>query len=456
MALIGATSIERIINFLRSKGLNDFGIAGVLGNLFAESGLNPRNLQNTYEKKFGMTDQQYTDAVDNGTYANFVHDKAGYGLCQWTYWSRKQNLLNFAKTRKVSIGDEEMQLEFFYKELSTSYPAVLSVLKTATSVLEASNVMLLNYERPADQSKTVQNKRFNYSQNYFNNFLILDDKNGDDTLTAVNKLIETARKEKGYLEKASNSQLDSKTANPGKNNWTKYARDLDKIGNIYNGKKNGYSWCDIFVDWCFIVTFGVDLAMKLLCQSYNGLGAGCTYSAQYYINKGQFYKTPHVGDQIFFTNNGGKTSCHTGIVIGVDNKKVYTIEGNTSSSTGVVDNGGSVQEKSYSLSYSCIYGYGRPDWSLIESVNEQGGNDMDKAQFKKLWFEIWQEMRKDLQDNDAGAYSKDARAWAINNGIIQGNGTDAKGNPNYMWEDILSRQQMVTILYRFAQLMGKV
>ena len=65
MALIGATIIERIINFLRSKGLNDFGIAGVLGNLFAESGLNSRNLQNTYEKKFGMTDQQYTDAVDN-------------------------------------------------------------------------------------------------------------------------------------------------------------------------------------------------------------------------------------------------------------------------------------------------------------------------------------------------------------------------------------------------------
>jgi len=62
MALIGATIIERIINFLRSKGLNDFGIAGVLGNIFAESCLNPKNLQNTFEKKFGMTDQQYTDA----------------------------------------------------------------------------------------------------------------------------------------------------------------------------------------------------------------------------------------------------------------------------------------------------------------------------------------------------------------------------------------------------------
>ena len=68
MALIGTTVIERIINFLRSKGLNDFGIAGVLGNMFAESGLNPRNLQNTYEKKLGMTDEQYTNAVDNADY----------------------------------------------------------------------------------------------------------------------------------------------------------------------------------------------------------------------------------------------------------------------------------------------------------------------------------------------------------------------------------------------------
>ena len=85
MALIGTTVIERIINFLRSKGLNDFGIAGVLGNMFAESGLNPRNLQNTYEKKLGMTDEQYTNAVDNGTYTNFVYDKAGYGFFQLTY-----------------------------------------------------------------------------------------------------------------------------------------------------------------------------------------------------------------------------------------------------------------------------------------------------------------------------------------------------------------------------------
>lgn len=68
---------------------NPYGVAGLMGNLYAESGLNPQNLQNTYEKKFGMTDNEYTQKVDKGTYNNFVKDSAGYGLAQWTYWSRK-------------------------------------------------------------------------------------------------------------------------------------------------------------------------------------------------------------------------------------------------------------------------------------------------------------------------------------------------------------------------------
>ena len=68
----------------------------------------------------------------------------------------------------------------------------------------------------------------------------------------VENLIKIAKDEVGYLEKASNSNLDSKTANAGGNNYTKYARDLDNISGFYNGKKQGYPWCDCFVDWCFV------------------------------------------------------------------------------------------------------------------------------------------------------------------------------------------------------------
>ena len=105
MALTGKTNEEKIWNFLASKGLNAFGVAGLMGNLYAESALNPQNLQNTYEKKLGLSDAEYTAAVDSGSYTGFVRDSAGYGLAQWTYWSRKEALLAYAKAAKASIGD---------------------------------------------------------------------------------------------------------------------------------------------------------------------------------------------------------------------------------------------------------------------------------------------------------------------------------------------------------------
>lgn len=158
-----------IWQYLQSRLNNPYGTAGLMGNLYAESALNPQNLQNSFEKSLGYTDQEYTKVVDNGTYNNFVNDKAGYGLAQWTYWSRKQNLYNFAKANNKSIGDLDMQLEFLWKELQ-EYKAVFETLKKATSVREASDCVLTKFERPADQSETVQKKRASYGQTYFDKF----------------------------------------------------------------------------------------------------------------------------------------------------------------------------------------------------------------------------------------------------------------------------------------------
>lgn len=170
MALQGNSNEEKIWNYLKSKGLNNFGVAGLMGNLQAESGLNPKNLQNNGNTKLGMTDDQFTAAYDKGEYTNFVRDSYGYGLAQWTYWSRKQNLADFAKSKSKSIGDLEMQLDFLYKELSEGYKSVLKVLQNATSVLQASNAVLLDFERPANQSTSVQNKRAEYGQKYYDKF----------------------------------------------------------------------------------------------------------------------------------------------------------------------------------------------------------------------------------------------------------------------------------------------
>ncbi|MCL1964727.1 MAG: phage tail tip lysozyme [Firmicutes bacterium] len=164
------TSNDEVIwNFLMGKGLNAYAAAGIMGNLYAESGLKPTNLQNSYEKSLGFTDESYTAAVDSGSYTNFVRDSAGYGLAQWTYYTRKQALLDFAKSAGASIGDLKMQLDFLWKELQ-GYIALMNILKTATSVKQASDAVLTDFERPADQSDTAKTKRAGYGQGYYDKF----------------------------------------------------------------------------------------------------------------------------------------------------------------------------------------------------------------------------------------------------------------------------------------------
>lgn len=167
--LTGSTNEQKIWNYLKATGLNDCGVAGLMGNLYAESGLKPNNLQNTFEKKLGYTDDAYTAAVDNGSYTNFERDSAGYGLAQWTYWSRKAGLLSYAKSQGKSIADLEMQLEYLVKELQ-GYSGVLNVLKTGTSVREASDEVLTKFERPVDQSENVKVKRAGYGQTYYDKY----------------------------------------------------------------------------------------------------------------------------------------------------------------------------------------------------------------------------------------------------------------------------------------------
>ena len=165
------TTEERIWNFLYREFKNAYGVAGLMGNLYAESGLRSNNLQNSYAKKLtgkeeDEADKWYTTNVDNGTYTNFIHDSAGYGLAQWTYHSRKKNLLEFANARGSSIGDLDMQLEFLCKELK-NYKSVYKNVVNATSIKQASDSVLHDFEAPADQSEAVENRRCSYGQNIY-------------------------------------------------------------------------------------------------------------------------------------------------------------------------------------------------------------------------------------------------------------------------------------------------
>lgn len=175
-------------------------------------------------------------------------------------------------------------------------------------------------------------------------------------MTAQQKVINLAYAQLGYVETATNK--------------TKYAADLDAMGDIYNGPKNGYDWCDVFVDWLFITAFGKTVGMKLLTQPYKGTGAGVGYSAQFYKAKGQFKASPAVGDQIFFNN--GNSWTHTGIVVAVKNGMVYTIEGNAG------NNADRVVECRYPVGASYIGGYGRPDWSLVPADTPEISKTIDQ------------------------------------------------------------------------------
>ncbi len=157
---------EKIIwNFFKDNSINDYAIAGIMGNLYAESNLRSNNLQNTYEKKLNMSDEVYTSSVNNKSYTNFIQDKAGYGLAQWTYWSRKQALLELAQTRNKSIDDIHVQLEYLYQELKQL--KLIDKLNKSTSVKQASDIVLLDFEKPYDQSDNQKNKRAEFSNTYY-------------------------------------------------------------------------------------------------------------------------------------------------------------------------------------------------------------------------------------------------------------------------------------------------
>ena len=146
------------------KYLGDMGCAGLLANLRCESAYKSTNLQNSFEKKFGMDDLTYTAAVDNNAW-DFINDHAGYGLAQWTYYSRKQNLLNFAKAKNVSIGDLNMQIEFCKQELD-GYK-LTDKLKNITSVKEASDLVMKVYEKPSDQSEAALKRRSDIAEEIY-------------------------------------------------------------------------------------------------------------------------------------------------------------------------------------------------------------------------------------------------------------------------------------------------
>lgn len=149
---------------------NENGVAGLMGNLQAESGLISYRLQGDFTTGYTKS-IAYTDAVDSGAISRseFINDSKGYGLAQWTYYSRKADLYDYWQSSGyASIGDIRMQTAFLLQELQTSYPSVYNTLVTTPDILTASNDVLFNFENPEQQGPDVQLVRYNLSVAIYN------------------------------------------------------------------------------------------------------------------------------------------------------------------------------------------------------------------------------------------------------------------------------------------------
>jgi hypothetical protein len=456
-------SASYIWNFFKQKGLTDQGVAGLMGNLFAESSLNPKNLQQTYEKVLHMTDNSYTKLVDCGLYLNFVQDCAGYGLAQWTHWSRKQKLLDFAKKTNRSIGSLEMQTEFLWEELVNSFPRILNTLKTSNDILECSNIVLFEFERPADMSEKVQQTRADYALNYYNMFSA---KEGLNTIQS---------KENTKADPIINCTVIS----PNRTSPRWYEIDTVTIHCVV-GQTTAQALGEYFAN-----------PQRRGSSNY---GIGQDGSIGLYVpEEDRAWTSGGVdinGNEIFVNGISGFMNDHRAITIEVSSDHFYpyavtdaAMEGLIKLLVDICTRYPKIHRLRWQADKSLVgntelqnmtahrwfantecpgdYLYERFG-DIAKEVNRRLDNnqlqidteeddDMTIERFK----ELWKELRDTLQDNEASQWSEEARAWAISNGLVQGGGDTPDGEPNFMWEDLMTREQFVTVLYRFSQMMDK-
>lgn len=162
------TTIQ-IWNGLMEDIQNEYGVAGLMGNLQAESGLIPYRVQGDFTDGY-VTSITYTEQVDSGTVSesDFVNTEQGYGLAQWTFSTRKQGLYDMKESMGLSIGSVEVGIAYLLHELKNDFAEVYEVLKNAISVSQASDIVLFDFESPADQSDEVVIERRSLGEAIYN------------------------------------------------------------------------------------------------------------------------------------------------------------------------------------------------------------------------------------------------------------------------------------------------
>lgn len=155
---------QELYRFTGSK----YAAAAIMGNFWAETHITSNNAETKINRNTGMSDEEYTEAVDNGSYTSFVQDKGGYGLASWTYYTRKQALYDLAKETGCSIGSTKLQVYFLEQELSGHYSHVLENMQNADSLYDATVAFMNGYEGCSNQSGENRDVRTGFAENYLN------------------------------------------------------------------------------------------------------------------------------------------------------------------------------------------------------------------------------------------------------------------------------------------------
>lgn len=351
--MINTAAEKRAYEKFRKAGMTEAGACALIGNLESESdGFYSTRVEYLCIKRLKengktYTDESYTEAVDSGKISceGFLHPlpgkQYGYGYAQWTSPGRKAGLYTMAKQKGVSIGDEDMQIEFLLKELEESYPSVLKVLKNTTSIQEASDIVLKKFEAPADCGESVQISRAARGQKFYDDYV--------------------ANKEENNMSRTAENVLDVMRG------WLHFSEANGKfkqIIDLYNSKKplpRGYAvkytdeWCDTTVSAAGI---------KAGCDGLIGRECGCEEHVKIFKQLGIWEEdgtvVPKAGWPIVYnwddsTQPNDGYSDHIGFVESVKDNTIVCIEGNK---------GESVERRSIPVGWGYIRGFAKVKYDV--------------------------------------------------------------------------------------------
>ena len=172
---------------------NPIGAAGIMGNLFYESHLSPRNLETMGKAKPVFDNgEDYATAVDKGHYDKFTTDGFGYGLAQWTYSARKKRMLEIAKEQKKSISNMDVQLALIGEELEKYN--MLYRISHADDLEFVVSYVLENFENPQNQGKAEKRRRLRKARHFYDKFY------KDQNLKGVNEAQKSVAKIAAYSD----------------------------------------------------------------------------------------------------------------------------------------------------------------------------------------------------------------------------------------------------------------